>query len=323
MKQRIGGLYGPDISYLSIPKCDLRDDSSIKGKDAIIIGAPYDGGTSYRSGTRFGPQAIRLTDYIPHDNLRPHIVTGVDPLQELIIADAGDSLMPPTDINVSLQNLRDDVATITRTGACPIILGGDHSISYANIAGIADVVGSGKFGVIHFDAHPDTADREHGQKHGHGQWVRRVIESGFISGKNFVQFGIRGYWPDSTVLDWTRQQGATWYTMTDIYTTGIDRCIDSAIQSAMGGVDKLFISVDVDVCDPAYMPATGTPEPGGLTSIEILHIIRRLATEKDIIGFDIVELSPAYDHADISSLLANRIVLELLSGMASRRRTND
>lgn len=317
---RVGGLYGPDISFLSIEKCDLGDDSTFINKDAVVIGAPYDGGTSYRSGTRFGPQAIRLTDYIPHDTLRPHIVLDSDGLQDLNIVDAGDSEMPPTNIDIALKNLLADVTTIAKSGARPIVLGGDHSISYANITGIADAVGKKKFGVIHFDAHPDTADVELGQKHGHGQWVRRVIEAGIISGENFVQFGIRGYWPDKSVLDWTRQQGATWYTMTDIYTRGVEVCVNEAIKKATKNVDGLFISVDVDVCDPAFMPGTGTPEPGGLAAIEILHIIRKIAMENNIVGFDIVELNPAYDHVEISALLANRIVLELLSGLAYQKK---
>ena len=317
---RIGGLYGPDISFLSIEKCDLGIDKTFAGKDAVIIGAPYDGGTSYRSGTRFGPQAIRFTDYVPHDTLRPHLVLGSDGLQDLDIVDAGDSVMPPTDIGISLENLRKDVMTIAKSGARPIVLGGDHSISYANITGIADAIGKKTFGVIHFDAHPDTADMELGQKHGHGQWVRRVIESGAISGENFVQFGVRGYWPDKQVLDWTYRQGATWYTMTDIYMRGLELCINEAVERATRNVDRLFISVDVDVCDPAFMPGTGTPEPGGLTANEILHTIRKIAIENAIVGFDIVELSPAYDHAEISALLANRIVLELLSGLAHQKK---
>lgn len=325
MSARIGGLYGPDISFLSINKCDLSSTETFTDMDAIVIGAPYDGGTSYRSGTRFGPQTIRLTDYIPHDTLRPHIVIGSDGLQDLNIVDAGDSEMPPTNIGVALDNLTKDIYTIAKSGARPVVLGGDHSITYANITGVASAIGNKKFGVIHFDAHPDTADEELGQKHGHGQWVRRVVESGVIDGNNFVQFGIRGYWPDKSVLDWTRNQGASWYTMTDIYERGVEECITEAIKKASRGVDGLFISVDVDVCDPAFMPGTGTPEPGGLSSIEILHIVRKIAMEKNIVGLDVVELNPAYDNSDISALLANRIVLELLSGIAHRkmRSSND
>ena len=317
---RIGGLYGPDISFLSIAKCDLSESTTFAYKDAIVIGAPYDGGTSYRSGSRFGPQAIRLTDYIPHDTFRPHIVLGSDGLQDLDIVDAGDSEMPPTNIDIALKNLRSDVSIIAKSGARPIILGGDHSISYANINGIADIIGKKKFGVLHFDAHPDTADMELGQKHGHGQWVRRVIESGTIKGENFVQFGVRGYWPDKDILDWAHRQGTSWYTMSDIYTRGIEACITEAIAKATKNVNGLFLSIDVDVCDPAFMPGTGTPEPGGLSAIEILHIVRKIAVENTIVGFDIVELNPAYDHAEISALLANRIVLELLSGLAYQKK---
>lgn len=317
--KRFGNLYGPDVTFLGIEKCNI---SSLKGKnkcDVVILGAPYDGGTSYRSGTRFGPQAIRMTDYIPHDRLRPHLSLGVDPLQEMTVKDAGDICMPPTDINIALEAVRESVKKVVDSGAIPIILGGDHSITYADSLGVSDSVGKGNFGMIHFDAHPDTADLELEQPHGHGQWVRRLLESGVINGTNFVQFGVRGYWPGESVLKWMSYQGMRVFEMTEITRRGVDECIAESMKIASKNVDGIFLSIDVDVCDPAYMPATGTPEPGGITSIELLHSIRKICLELPIVGIDIVELSPAYDHADISALLANRAVLEALSAITARK----
>lgn len=316
---RLGALYGPDITFLSIDRCDIDDAKQVGECDVVIIGAPYDGGTSYRSGTRFGPHAIRITDYIPHDQRRPHLALGVDPFQALTIKDAGDICMPPTDIMISLNQVKESVKKIVDSGAIPVILGGDHSITYADGVGVADSKGYGKFGMIHFDAHPDTADLELDQPHGHGQWVRRLIESGAIKGSNFVQFGIRGYWPGNDVLNWMANQKMRAYEMSEIGDRGIKECIQEAASIASEGTDGIFLSIDVDVCDPAYMPATGTPEPGGLTSRELLDSVREICLKNPIVGIDIVELNPSYDHADISAMLANRVILEALSAIAARK----
>lgn len=317
---RMGNLYGPDVTFLSVPECDLDDTTSTKNCDVILLGAPYDGGTSYRSGTRFGPQALRMTDYIPHDQLRPHLALGVDPLQELVVKDAGDACMPPTDIAISLDAVSEGVYLITQAGALPIILGGDHSVTYANLRGMAQKYGQGRIGVIHFDAHPDTSDLELGQAYGHGQWVRRLIESGIVRGDRFMQMGIRGYWPGDDVLSWMADQGMRSYEMAEIGKRGLTTCVNEAIKLASKDCDGIFLSVDIDVCDPAYAPGTGTPEPGGLTSRELLDAVRQIALSKKVAGMDIVEMCPAYDHADITALLGNRVILEALSGIAACKR---
>src|SRR5580698_4922518 len=150
---RIGNLFGPDATFLGVPMADLEDPSSYAGKGAVIVGAPFDGGTSHRAGCRFGPQAIRFTDYLPHDGTRPHLALGVDPLVELGVVDVGDVEMPPGEMELSLKRLEEAVTKISSAGAIPIILGGDHTIALPDVTGVARSVGWGRGSVIHFDAH--------------------------------------------------------------------------------------------------------------------------------------------------------------------------
>ena len=174
--------------------------------------------------------------------------------------------------------------------------------------------------MVHFDAHADTGDVEFGSLVGHGQPMRRLIESGVLRGDRFLQIGLRGYWPGPETLSWMAAQGMRSYEMTEIVARGLDTCLTEASAIAVDDCDGVFLSVDIDVCDPGHAPGTGTPEPGGLTARELLDAVRRLAHELPVVGVDVVEVSPPHDHADVTSLLANRVVLEVLSGMARRRR---
>ena len=155
---RYGAMFGPDVTFLGVPPCDLGDPGSYAGADAVIVGAPFDGGTSHRPGARFGPQAIRGTDYLPHDGSRPHLALRVDPLRELRVLDAGDVEMPPGDIERSLGALQEAVSAVAGAGAIPVVLGGDHSIALPDVQGVAEHVGCGRVSVVHFDAHADTGD---------------------------------------------------------------------------------------------------------------------------------------------------------------------
>src|SRR6266436_2839961 len=177
---RIGNLYGSDATFLGVPAADLSDPPSWAGTDIMIIGAPFDGGTSHRPGARFGPQAIRATDYLPHDASRPHLALGVDPLAELRVADAGDVLMPPGETQESLRRLEAAVHAVASAGAIPVILGGDHTITWPDATGVARHTGWGRVSLIHFDAHADTADIQFGSLYGHGTPMRRLIESGAV-----------------------------------------------------------------------------------------------------------------------------------------------
>jgi agmatinase len=318
---RIGNMYGPDSTFLGIPPADLDDPSTYRGASAVVIGAPFDGGTSHRPGCRFGPQAIRGTDYLPHDGRRPHLALDVDPLVELGVVDVGDVEMPPGDMETSIQRLEAAVERVARSGAVPIVLGGDHTVALPDVTGVARHVGWGHLSVIHFDAHADTADTQFGSLFGHGTPMRRLIESGAVRGDRFLQLGLRGYWPEPETLEWMSSRGMRSFEMTEIVTRGLDPCLTEAFAIATDDCDAVFLSVDVDVVDPGLAPGTGTPEPGGLTSRQLLDAIRRTAMEVPVAGMDIVEVSPPYDHADVTAYLANRGVLEGLSGMAWRRRS--
>ena len=317
---RIGNLYGPDATFLGVPAADPDDDAQWSTAHAVIIGAPFDGGTSHRPGCRFGPQAIRTTDYLPHDGRRPSLALGVDPLVDLGVVDLGDVAMPSGDIERSLALLEDRVAMVANAGVIPIILGGDHTIALPDVTGVARHVGWGRVSVIHFDAHADTGQSQMGSLYGHGTPMRRLIESGACRGDRFLQIGLRGYWPEPETLGWMAAQGMRSFEMAEIVARGLDDVLDEALDVAMTDCDAVFMSVDVDVVDPGSAPGTGTPEPGGLTSRQLLDAVRRVAMSVPLAGVDVVEVAPPYDHAEITAYLGNRIVLEALGGVAWRRR---
>ena len=317
---RIGNLYGPDATFLGVPSADPDVAAEWSGAGAAVIGAPFDGGTSHRPGCRFGPQAIRTTDYLPHDGQRPSLALGVDPLVDLAVVDLGDVEMPSGDTELSLRRLEQRVTDVARAGVIPVILGGDHTIALPDVTGLAHHVGWGRVSVIHFDAHADTGNSQMGSLYGHGTPMRRLIESGACRGDRFLQIGLRGYWPEPETLAWMSEQGMRSFEMSEIVERGLDAVIDESLAIASDDCDAIFLSVDVDVVDPGSAPGTGTPEPGGLTSRQLLDAVRRIAMEGPLGGMDVVEVSPPYDHAEITAYLANRIVLEALGGVAWRRR---
>ena len=314
-----GNMYGPSFTFLGIPACDLDDPATYTDADVIILGAPIDSGTSHRSGAKFGPQAIRGGDYLPHDGERPHLALRTDGLKDLKVVDAGDLLMPGGDLVASLEVLAKATEKISRAGKIPVILGGDHSIASADVAGIARHRGLGKISMVHFDAHADTGEDQWGALVGHGTPMRRLIDGGFVRGDRFLQLGLRGYWPDNTTLAWMRDQGMRSYEMTEIHHRGLNKVLDESFVTLTNECDGVFLSVDIDVVDPGMAPGTGTPEPGGMTSRELLEAVRRICLELPIVGIDIVEVAPAFDTADITAILANRVVLEALSAIAKRR----
>jgi agmatinase len=313
-------MYGPGATFLGVPRADLDDAGSLAEKDVLIIGAPFDGGTSHRPGTRFGPQAIRFTDYLSHDGSRPHLALGVDPLADLRVADVGDVQMHSGETETALRRLEDAVHRACEAGALPVILGGDHTIALPDATGVARHLGWGRVSVIHFDAHADTGDTQWGSLYGHGTPMRRLIESGAVRGDRFLQLGLRGYWPGPETLDWMAGQRMRSYEMSEVVTRGLDECLTEAFAIATDECDGVFLSVDVDVVDPGMAPGTGTPEPGGLTARQLLDAVRRIAMEMPLAGMDVVEVAPPYDHAEITAFLAGRVVLEALSGIAWRRR---
>jgi len=313
-------MYGPAFTFLGVPACDLDKPETYAGADIVIVGAPIDSATSHRSGAKFGPQAIRGGDYLPHDAQRPHLALRVDGLQDLKVVDAGDLLMPGHELEKSLEVLKAATEKISRAGAIPLVLGGDHSIASADVAGIAQHRGLGKVSMIHFDAHADTGEDQFGSLLGHGTPMRRLIEGGYVRGDRFLQLGLRGYWPDSATLEWMRDQDMRSYEMTEIHHRGLDVVLDESFARLTDGCDGVFLSVDIDVVDPGMAPGTGTPEPGGMTSRQLLEAVRRICLELPVVGIDVVEVAPPFDSADITAILANRVCLEAISAIAKRKK---
>lgn len=313
-------MYGSDVTFLGVQRCDLSEPATYEGADVVIIGAPFDGGTSYRAGARFGPNAVRQACYLEHDGSRPHLALRVDGLKDLRVLDAGDVEMYSGDVEKSCAALEKVVEEVAKSGAFPLVIGGDHTITWPNATGLARARGWGRIGVIHFDAHADTGNVTFGSLVGHGQPMRRLIESGAVRGDRFLQVGLRGYWPEAETLSWMAAQGMRSFEMSEITTKGLANCLDEVIRIATDDCDGVFLSVDVDVVDPGSAPGTGTPEPGGLTSREVLDAVRKITLAAPVIGMDVVEVSPPYDHADITALLASRVALEALSALAKKKR---
>src|SRR5829696_742455 len=286
--------------------------------DVAIVGAPYDDMVTHRPGTRFGPRAIREAQYTSGG--LNSLQLDVRPFDELTVVDAGDANVVPANYVRGHAMIYRKVRDVAATGAIPIVLGGDHSITWPSASAIAEVRRPGSIGIVHFDAHADTAPDSFGQLAGHGSPMRRLIESGAVLGRNFVQIGLRGYWPPASVLEWMREQGLRWHLMTEIEERGAEAVIDQAIGEALDGPDAIYLSVDIDVVDPGSAPGTGTPEPGGMLPRELLRAVRRIVGSVELAGMDIVEVSPPYDWAESTAALANRCALEAISALAVKHR---
>jgi agmatinase len=297
------------------------DEEAIRdaGADIAIVGAPYDEGTSARPGARFGPMAIRTAHVTAGSPWAWSLQTEASPFDVLTVVDAGDAPIVPGRPERSLRVIHEKVRRVARAGAIPIVLGGDHSITYPSAAAVARVHDPARVGIVHFDAHADTAMDQWGSLIGHGQPMRRLIEEGWIAGPNFVQVGLRGYWPDRETFEWMRGQGLRWHTQVEMEERGVEAVIDEAIAQALDGPDRIYLSVDIDVVDPGMAPGTGTPESGGMLGRELLRAVRRIAGAVDLAGMDVVEVSPPYDHAEITAMLAGNVVMEALSALAAAR----
>lgn len=305
-------------SFLGCPAVAMSD---MGDGDVVILGAPFDWGTTYRPGARFGPAAIRNADYGAMDGYRPHLPTGIDPFEALGVVDIGDVYVRPGELELSIDRIADVVTDVATAGKVPIILGGDHTITWPDALGVARAHGFGEVALIHFDAHADTGFTQNGSLLGHGTPMRRLVESGAVPGHRFVQIGLRGYWPEPEVIEWMKEQRMRSYLMTEIVDRGLDQVVDDAVEYALtDGAKGVFISIDIDVVDPGLAPGTGTPEPGGLGSRELLDTVRRVSRDLNVLGADVVEVSPPYDGpGEQTAYLANRLVLELLNGMAERK----
>ncbi len=317
---RYGAQFGPDITFLGVDPVDLDDPAALAAADVVVVGAPFDGGTSHRPGTRFGPQAIRQTDYLPHDGSRPHLALRVDALQDIRVVDAGDVEMPPGEIERALGALEDAVHAVASAGAIPLVLGGDHSIALADATGVARHHGYGRVSMIHFDAHADTGHIEFGSLYGHGQPMRRLIESGALRGDRFLQMGLRGYWPGPETLDWmARAEDAVLRDDRDRRARAHAPASTRPSRSPSTTATRSSSRSTSTSATPGTRRAPAPPSPAGSASRELLDAVRRICLELPVAGIDVVEVSPPYDHAEITAFLANRVCLEALSGLAARK----
>ena len=308
---------GVTLSFCNREVVEDQATLARRAPDVVIVGAPLDEGVSYRPGARFGPRAIRQATY----NQGGHsLQLDVEPFEVLDVVDAGDANVAPAALERGHAMIFRKVLEVAGTGAVPIVLGGDHSITWPSASAVAQARSPRSIGIVHFDAHADTANLDFGALHGHGTPMRRLIESGAVKGRNFVQVGLRGYLPPPDVFAWMLEQGMRWHLMREIEERGAEAVIDQAIAEALDGPDAIYLSIDIDVLDPGMAPGTGTPEPGGMLTRELLRAVRRIVGRVPLAGMDVVEVAPAYDHADITAAAAHRCVLEAISALAVRKR---
>ena len=245
----------------------------------------------------------------------------IKPWEVLKCADYGDAGIDPFDAELSHEEIRQRVREIVETGAYPITLGGDHSLMRPDGMALADVYGKGKIGIIHFDAHYDAGDNHFGHHITHWTPVRRLIEDGFVEGKNFVQVGLRGYVPHDDDMMWMREHEIKSHYMAEVEADGFDPVMERAINEALDGPEYIFLSFDIDSLDPAFAPGTGTPEPGGLTTREAFPLVRRLCAETPVVGMELVEVAPGWDPGYTTALNGLRIIQEAITGMAMRKKS--
>jgi agmatinase len=298
--------FGQIATFMLLPAAE-----SLAGLDVALLGIPYDGGTSYRTGARFGPRAVREQSSL----IRPwNPVLKVHPFERLKVADCGDVDVVPISIERTHAAIEAKIDQVVAAGARPISIGGDHSVTLPILRALAKR--HGPLAVVHFDAHPDTWDEYFGSKLFHGTPFRRAIEENLIDPKRFIQVGIRGPLYGSEDFEFHDRHG--------IEVLRIEPIKEQGLAWATGKLARLrgmplYCSFDIDACDPAYAPATGTPEVGGLSSWEALTLVRSLAGAT-LVGADVVEVSPPYDGpGQITALLAANLAFELLGVLALER----
>jgi agmatinase len=297
---------GP-ATFARLPRID-----EVTRVDVAIVGVPFDSGVSYRPGARFGPAHIRQASRL----LRPYNpALDVEPFSAQQVVDAGDIACNPFDIATAIGQIEKGARALTASGARLLTLGGDHTIALPLLRAMAGR--HGPVAVLHFDAHLDTWDTYFGSPYTHGTPFRRASEEGLIDLEHSMHVGIRG--PLYAVSDLPDSERLGFATLT---------CVDVELQGLSAAVDRMrdrlgaapvYVSVDIDVLDPAHAPGTGTPEAGGLTSRELLVMLRALA-DLDVVSADIVEVAPAYDHAELTGIAASHVVYELLSVMSCQPR---
>jgi agmatinase len=273
--------------------------------DVALVGVPFDGGTTYRNGARFGPREIRVQSTLIR-NYNP--VLQINPFKKIRVADFGDIDVNPLSIEDTFHRIQQAIKNIVEAGARPLSIGGDHSISLPILRALAREYGYGQLGLIHLDSHTDTWDEYFGMKLSHGTSFRRAIEENLLDPHKIIQIGVRGQLYDEKDFNFNRRHGVRMIPIEDIFEQGIAFVSKKMRELAES---RIYLSFDIDVVDPAYAPGTGTPQVGGLTSFQAIQLIRDMI-ELDFVGCDLVEVSPPYDSANITSLLAANLMFEIL-----------
>jgi agmatinase len=283
---------------------------TVEGIDFAIIGVPSDAGASFRTGQREGPISIRkVSSLIRHHNPILHI----SPFEHIKGVDYGDLPVIPGYIEDTYKRIEENLFPVVDAGVIPIVLGGDHAITLPELRAVARK--HGPIALIHFDSHSDTVDQYFGRPYNHGTPFKRAIEENLLIVENSVQVGLRGSIYSDDHLNIPRRLGFEIVTGEEIHEIGVDNLIEKVKERV--GESKVFLTFDIDFVDPAYAPGTGTPEIEGFTSREALNIIRGLK-DLNFVGFDLVEVLPAYDPSEITALLAANIVFEFISIIAHR-----
>ncbi|AHH96136.1 agmatinase [Kutzneria viridogrisea] len=299
---RVPRFAGP-ATFARLPRLD-----QVSTVDVAVVGVPFDSGVSYRPGARFGPAAVREASRL----LRPyHPALDVSPFERAQVVDAGDIACNPMDIGEAIGTVQREAGELLDNGARLITVGGDHTIALPLLRAVAQR--HGPVALLHFDAHLDTWDSYFGSAYTHGTPFRRAVEEGLLDTSALCHVGIRGPLYSRGDLAEDLALGFGIVTASDVLRKGLDEVIGGLRQRI--GDRPLYVSVDIDVLDPAHAPGTGTPEAGGLTSRELLEILRGLAGT-NLVSADVVEVAPAYDHAEITSIAASHVAYDLVSLLA-------
>jgi agmatinase len=295
--------YTEPATFARLPRID-----QVTSADVAIVGVPFDSGVSYRPGARFGPGHVRAASKL----LRPYNpALGVSPFATHQVADCGDIAANPFNITEAIETVDVAVTELRKDGASVLTIGGDHTIALPNLRSVAR--DHGPIAVLHFDAHLDTWDTYFGAPYTHGTPFRRASEEGLIDMERSLHIGIRGPLYSEQDLEDDAVLGFQIIRSDDYESDGIASIVERMRRRLHGG--PVYVSIDIDVLDPAHAPGTGTPEAGGLTSRELLNTVRGLAG-LNVVGAEIVEVAPAYDHAEITGIAAAHVGYELLSVLA-------
>lgn len=303
----------PMHTFLSTPF--LEDMRQLDSQDVLFLGAPYDGGTTNRPGTRFGPAAIRKMSSELGSPYNPAM--GVNLTKSLEMTDAGDIQVIPSNIEKSFDQIAKAMAYVAEREVFPVVLGGDHAIGYPDVRGISPYI-NGNIGIIHLDRHSDLGEFSYDERM-HGSPFFHATNIPNAPPANLVQIGIGGWWSSRPGIRTAKGRSASVITIEDIERFGLDRIIEYSLEIAWKNADAVWLSFDVDVVDPAFAPGTGTPVAGGLTPREILRLLRGVAAE-GLVGMELVEVSPPYDKSDVTALLGAHATMEVLGSLVVNRK---